>query len=44
MRSVGVQSATGAFIADTWWIQRVGEVVVTAAGVVIISGTVIAAG
>ncbi|MDI3478669.1 MAG: hypothetical protein PWQ59_2194 [Thermoanaerobacterium sp.] len=44
MRSVGVQSATGALIAGTWWIPGVGEVVVTAAGVVIISGTVIAAG
>ncbi|MEG6570414.1 polymorphic toxin type 35 domain-containing protein [Thermoanaerobacterium thermosaccharolyticum] len=44
MRSVGVQSATGALIAGTWWIPGVGEVVITAAGVVIIGGTVIAAG
>ncbi|SHK65259.1 hypothetical protein [Tepidibacter formicigenes] len=44
MRSVGVQSATGALIAGTWWIPGVGEVVITAAGAVIIGGTVIAAG
>ncbi|MGF7431352.1 hypothetical protein PQ689_05480 [Thermoanaerobacterium thermosaccharolyticum] len=44
MRSIGVQSATGALIAGTWWIPGVGEVVITTAGVVIISGTVIAAG
>jgi len=39
-----VQSATGVLIAGTWWIPGVGEVVITAAGVVIIGGTVIAAG
>ena len=44
IRSVGVQSATGVLIAGTWWIPVVGEVVITAAGVVIIGGTVIAAG
>lgn len=44
IRSVGVQSATGVLIAGTWWIPGVGEVVITAAGVVIIGGTVIAAG
>ncbi|WHE07802.1 hypothetical protein PGH24_03365 [Thermoanaerobacterium thermosaccharolyticum] len=44
MRSIGVQSATGALIAGTWWIPGVGEVVITTAGVVIIGGTVIAAG
>lgn len=44
MRSVGVQGAAGALVAGTWWIPGVGEVVITAAGVVIIGGTVIAAG
>lgn len=36
--------SAAALIAGTWWIPGVGEVVITAAGVIIVGGTVIAAG
>ena len=33
-----------ALVAGTWWIPGVGEVIITAAGVIIVGGAVIAAG
>ncbi len=38
------RSATVTLIAGTWWIPGVGEVIITAAGVIIVGGVVIAAG
>ncbi len=43
-RSAEVVDAGAALVAGTWWIPGVGEVVVTAAGVIIVGGTVIAVG
>lgn len=36
--------SVGALVAGTWWIPGVGEVVITAAGVILVGGAVIAAG
>lgn len=43
-RSAEVADAGAALVAGTWWIPGVGEVVVTAAGVIIVAGTVVAVG
>lgn len=40
---ITIQSAT-AVVAGTWWIPGIGEIVITAAGVIIIGGAVIKAG
>lgn len=43
-RSAEIADAGAALVAGTWWIPGVGEVVVTAAGVIIVAGTVVAVG
>ncbi len=43
-RNAAVADAGAMLVAGTWWIPGVGEVVVTAAGVIIVAGTVVAVG
>lgn len=40
---ISIRGATAALVTETWWMPSVGEVVITAAGAVIIAGVLVKA-